>query len=79
MTCWSTKEHLETALGLVIEGRIMLSDHRLISILSLSVEALEMLCAAAVDALAPWADDLKPKDLLSPLHLMCVFKKLNLS
>ena len=31
------------------------------------------------DVLAPWDGDLKAEDLLSPLHLMCVFKKLNLS
>ena len=49
----------------------MVSDHMLISILSVSVEPLEMLCAEAVDALAP--QDLKPKDFLSPLRLMCVF------
>ena len=34
-----------------------------------------MSCAEAVDALAPWAGDLKPEDL-SPLHLLCVFEKL---
>ena len=45
----------------------------------MSVEALEMLCTEAADALAPQAWDLKPEDLLSPLHLMCKFKKLNLS
>ena len=50
----------------------------LTSILSMSVEAREMLSAEAVDALAPQDRDLKPEDLLSPLHLMCVFKKLNL-
>ena len=36
------------------------------------VEALEMLCAEAADALAPHARDQKPDDLLSPLHLMCL-------
>ena len=36
-----------------------------------------MLCAEAADALAPRAGDLKAEDLLSPLHLMRVFKKLN--
>ena len=38
-----------------------------------------MLCVEAMDALAPRARDLKPEYLPSPLHLMCVFKKLNLS
>ena len=56
----------------------MVSGCMLISILSVSAEALEM-CAEAVAALAPRAWDLKPDDLLSPLHLMCVSKKLNLS
>ena len=50
----------------------------LISILSVSVEALKMLCAETVDELAPQAGDFKPKDLLNTLHLMCVFKKFNL-
>ena len=45
----------------------------------MSVEPLDMSCAEAVDALAPRVGGLKPEDLLSPLHLMCVFKKLNLS
>ena len=49
-------------------------DHMLISILSMSVEALEM-CAEAAAALALRAWDLKPEDLLSPLHLMCNFRK----
>ena len=49
----------------------MVSDHMLLIILSVSVEPLEMLCAEAADALAPWAGD------SCPLHLMCVFKKLN--
>ena len=56
----------------------MVSNHMPISLLSMSVEALEMLCAAAVDALAPRAYDLKLDNWLSPLHLMCV-KTLNLS
>ena len=47
----------------------------LISILSVSVEPLEMLCAQAADALAPRAGDLKAENL-HPLHLMCVFNKL---
>ena len=57
----------------------MVSGHMLISILSVSVEPLEMLYAEAADALAPWATNLKAENLLSPLHLMCVFKMLNLS
>ena len=56
----------------------MVSDCLLISVLSMLVEPLE-LCAEAADALAPGARDLKPKDLPSPLHLMCIFKQLNLS
>ena len=51
MTCWSTVECWETVLGLVTEGCIVVSDHMLFSILTLSVEALEMLCAEAADAL----------------------------
>ena len=53
-------------------------DHMLISILSVSVEALEM-CAEAAETLAPQAWDLKPDDLLSPLHLMCDLRNPNLS
>ena len=57
----------------------MVSDCMVISILYMSVEALEMSCAETVGALAPRARDLKPEDLLSLLYLMCIFKKLNLS
>ena len=57
----------------------MVSDHMLISILSVLGEPLEMSCAEAADALASQAVKLKPEDLLSPLCLMCVSKKLNLS
>ena len=78
MTCWSTVECWETTLGLAIVGCCVLSDLMLISILSVLVEHLEI-CAEAADALASWARDLKPEDLPSPLHLMCVFSKLNLS
>ena len=49
------------------------------SILYVSVKPLEMSCTEAADALDPQAVDLKAEDLLSPLHLMCVFKMLNLS
>ena len=38
-----------------------------------------MSSAEAVDALAPWARDLKSEDLLSPFCVMCVLKELNLS
>ena len=41
---------------------VVSGDHMLISILSMSVEVLEMSCAEARDALPPWAWDLKPKD-----------------
>ena len=59
MTCWLTEECTETALGLVTDHCIVVSDHMLISILSMLVEALEILCAEAAEALAPWAWDLK--------------------
>ena len=57
---------------------IAVSDHMTISMLSMSVEGLEMSCAEAADVLAPWTGDLKPNDLLS-LHLMCILEKLDLS
>ena len=44
-------------------------NHRLISILSVSVKALEMLYAVVAEALAPRACNLKADDLLSPLRL----------
>ena len=71
MTCWLTKEHWEAAPGLVTEGCIVVSDHMLImiSILSVQVEPLEMLCAEAVYALSPWARDLKAEEsLASDVH-----------
>ena len=64
MTCSSTVERPETALGLVTEGYIVVSDHMLISILSMSVETLEISCVEAVD-----------DDLQSPKCLMCNFRK----
>ena len=79
MMCWSTVEHWETTPGLVIEGCCVVPDCMLISILPVSVEPLEMTCPEVVVALAPQARDLKAEDLLSPFHLMYVFKKLNLS
>ena len=66
-------------LGLVTECCIVVSDCMLISILSVLVEPLEMSCTEAADALATQAMDFKADDLLSPLCLMCIFKKLNLS
>ena len=48
----------------------MVSDRMLVSILSVSVEPMEMSCVQAVDALAPRAGDLKAEDLLSPFHLI---------
>ena len=42
-------------------------DRMLISILSVLLEALEMVCAEAAEALAHLAWDLKPDNLLSPL------------
>ena len=50
----------------------MVSDRMLFSILSMSVEPPEKLCAETADALAPQARDLKPEDLLSLLHLMFI-------
>ena len=75
MTCWPTVKRWETTLEFVTEGCIVVSDRILISILSMSVEPLEMSCAELVDALAPQMRDLQPE---SPLHLMCVFNKLKL-
>ena len=51
----------------------------LISILSVSVEALEMPCAVVAEALAPQVCNLKADDLLSPLCLMCDLRNLSLS
>ena len=46
------------------------ADCMLISTMSVSVEALEMLCAEAAQALAPQAWDLKPDNfLLSDVQL----------
>ena len=45
-------------------------DHMLMSILSVSVKALEMLCAVVAEALAHQACDLQADNLLSPLRLM---------
>ena len=67
-TCWSTVECWETTLGLAIDGCSVMSDRMLISILSLSVEPLEMLCAEAAAALAPQAGDLKVEVNLSHRH-----------
>ena len=75
MSCWPTLECLETTLGLVIDICFVMSGQMLISILSI---LLEPLCSEAADALVSWAGDLKPNNL-SPLHLMCVFKKLKLA
>ena len=56
----------------------MVSDRMLISILSVSVESLDMSCTEAPFVLAPRAWEFNPEDLLSPFLLICVFKKLNL-
>ena len=53
MTCWSTVERWEITLGLVTESSIVVSDHMLISILSMSVEPLKMLCAEEADSMVP--------------------------
>ena len=77
MTCWSTEEFPETAVGLVTYGvcNVVSVDRVLISILSMSVEALNMLCPEAVEALAPRIWDLKLHNLPSPLRLMCNLRK----
>ena len=49
-------------------------DHMLISILSVSVQALDMSCAVVAEAC-----DLKADYLLSLLHLMCDLKNPSLS
>ena len=54
-------------------------DCMLISILSMSVNALEMSHAEAAKALAPRACDLKPDDLPSPFQLMCDIRNIILS
>ena len=74
MTCWSTGECWGC-----IEGCIVVFDYMLGSKASVLVEVLETSCAEAMDALAHWAGQMKPDNLRSPLQLMCVFKKLNLS
>ena len=56
----------------------MVTDRMLISILSVSVEPLEMPCPEAADALSPQTVDFNAEGFLSPLNLMCIFKKLNL-
>ena len=54
-------------------------DCMLISILSVSVKALEMSFAVVPEALAPRACDLKAGDLLSPLPLMSNLRNSTLS
>ena len=66
MTCWSTVQHFEATLGLVIEGCSLVSARIMISILAIfamSLQSLEMSCAERADALASLAGDLKPEDL----------------
>ena len=46
-------------------------DHMLISMLSVSVGGHDMSCAEVAEALASWAWDLNPDDLLSALRRMC--------
>ena len=73
ITCWLTEEHPKAAVGLVtcLDFNVVSVDSMLISILCMSVEALEMLCAVVAKALVSRAWDLKPDNLLRPLHLMC--------
>ena len=71
MTCWSTVGHWKTTVGLAIDGCCVVSDHMLISILSVSVEGLEILCSVAVVTLTPLVVDLKAEDFY-----VC-FKRLN--
>ena len=54
-------------------------DWLLISILSVPVEALEMLCSIVAEVQVPWVWELKTDDLLSPLRLMCNLISPNLS
>ena len=75
----STEEDLETALGLVTEGFIVVSDCMLICILFISVEPLEMSYTEAADTLASPVGNLKAEGLPSSLHLLCFFKQFNLS
>ena len=56
---WLTEEHYEAVVGLVT-----CCGCSMVSILSVSVEALEMLFAIAAEALAPQAWDWKPDNLL---------------
>ena len=61
ITCWLTEEHPETEVGLVTSGcNMVLFDCMLICILSVSVEALEMMHAKTAEALVHWAWELKP-------------------
>ena len=54
-------EHCETTLVLAIDGCCVVSEHMLMSMLSLPVEPLEM-CAEVVDALASRSRVLKADD-----------------
>ena len=54
-------------------------DLMLISMLSVLVEACDMLCAVVAEALVPPAWDLNPDDLLSPLCRMCNLRNPSLS
>ena len=49
-------------------------DHMLISMLSVSVEPCEWICAVVAEILAP-----SPDDLLSPLSRICNLRNPNLS
>ena len=62
MTCLSTVEYWETTLRLPINDCCLVSDLMLISILSMSVEHLEMSCTEAAVALALLAKSL-PSDV----------------
>ena len=53
------------------ECKVVSVDCILISILSVSVEALEMSCAEAAEVLAPQAWELKPCDFRNP-NLSCI-------
>ena len=82
MTCWTTNEAWNTTLVLAVlqmDGRCVVSEWMLVSMLSVSLSPRKMLWAVATLALAPLCGDLKPEDLVRPFLLMWVFKKLNLS
>ena len=76
MTCWSTKECPEAAVGVItVSGCNMVSvDCMLISIVSVSVKALEMLCAVAAEASV--VSDVRPQEFKLVLFPTLTFNHL---